>query len=104
MGLEVFWSELAISKLDEVYEYYKTQVNRKLARKIIKKIIEQTIDIEKLPQKGQIEELLSDDDRSFRYLIYSNYKIVYYINHATNKVIIATIFDTRQNPKKLKID
>lgn len=52
---------------------------------------------------GQIEEVLKDDEREFRYLVYTNYKIVYYINLNTNKVIIANVFDTRQNPEKLKV-
>lgn len=50
---------------------------------------------------GQLEELLKDQRQEFRYLVSGNYKIIYYINFETNKVIIANIFDSRQNPAKL---
>ncbi len=45
---------------------------------------------------------LKEGIREFRYLIYQNYKIIYYINQTTNQVIVANVFDTRQNPDKIK--
>ncbi|MCO5268592.1 MAG: hypothetical protein M9897_06840 [Brumimicrobium sp.] len=51
---------------------------------------------------GQIEEILKDDEREFRYLVYTNYKIVYFINKNAKRIVIANVFDTRQDPKKLK--
>lgn len=56
-----------------------------------------------MPEIGQIEEILKDDEREFRYLVYTNYKIVYYVNSKTHKVVIANVFDTRQNPSKLHL-
>lgn len=50
---------------------------------------------------GQIEEFLIERPQEFRYLISSNYKIIYYINMESERIIIANIFDTRQNPIKL---
>lgn len=66
-------------------------------------IVNRTIDLNKTPRTGQVEDLIKDDEREFRYLVYTNYKIVYYINLVTNQIIIANVFDTRQNPEKLGV-
>ena len=66
-------------------------------------IVNQTIGLNKTPRIGQVEEIIKDDEREFRYLVYTNYKVVYYINLKTNQIIIANVFDTRQNPKKLEL-
>jgi len=49
---------------------------------------------------GQQEELLSDYPEDFRYLIESNYKIIYW--EKENLITIASVFDCRQNPRKIK--
>lgn len=102
MGLEIFWSELAKLKLEEIYQYYRLKVNKKVAKKIVNGIVDQTIDLDKKPEIGQIESSLEDKVREFRYLVYSNYKIIYYINKKSGLIIIANVFDTRQNPGKIK--
>ena len=102
MELEVFWSEFAKGKLEEIFDYYKLKASLKIANKIISGIVNQTIELNKMPEIGQVEEILKDDEREFRYLVYTNYKIVYYINKSAGRVVIANVFDTRQNPKKLK--
>lgn len=37
----------------------------------------------------------------FRYLVESNFKIIYWIEN--NKITIASVFDCRQNPENMKI-
>lgn len=103
MELEVFWSEFAKIKLEDIFDYYKNKASLKIAKEIVSGIISQTIGLDKMPEIGQIEEILKDDEREFRYLVYTNYKIVYYVNSKTHKVVIANVFDTRQNPNKLKL-
>lgn len=101
MGLEIFWSQFAEDKLKDIFYYYKHKVSVKIARKIISEIVDKTIDLDKNPQSGQIEELLVDRNQEFRYLVSSRYKIIYYINSETNRIVIANVFDTRQNPEEL---
>lgn len=101
MGLEVYWVDLAESKLEDIYTYYSIKASKIIARKLILGIVETTIEIEKQPKIGQIEENLTNRNQEFRYLIYKNYKIVYWINHKFNRVEIANIFDTRQDPIKI---
>lgn len=51
---------------------------------------------------GQKEVVLLDRKEEFRYLIFKNYKIIYWINKNKNRVEITDVFDARQNPLKLK--
>jgi len=73
-----------------------------MGKKIVNNIVDQTIDLDKNPEIGQVETALKDKVREFRYLVYSNYKIVYYINRKPKLIVIANVFDTRQNPRKIK--
>lgn len=102
MGLEIFWSQFAEDKLYDIFQYYKFKAGIKVAKKIINEIVDKTIILEDNSKAGQIEELLIERKQEFRYLVSGNYKIIYYINAETHKVIIANIFDSRQNPSKLE--
>lgn len=63
-------------------------------------IVDKTLLLEKTPRIGQKEDLLTHMNKEIRYLIEGNYKIVYWIDD--NIVSIATVFDCRQTPQKLK--
>lgn len=52
------------------------------------------------PFVGSIEELLRDYPEDYRYLVESNYKIIYW--HKDHVITIASVFDCRQNPKKIR--
>ena len=51
---------------------------------------------------GQIEDNPKVVNRGFRYLVEGNHKIVYKVYLEDSEVLIAAVFDTRQNPTKLK--
>ena len=102
MELEIFWSQFAEDKLQDIFDYYKENVGIKVARKIVDKIVDSTINLDKNPKMGTIEQLLRDRKEEFRYLVSTNYKIIYYINLETKRIVIANIFDTRQYPDKIK--
>ena len=51
---------------------------------------------------GQEEELLKVRDKKFRYLLYKNYKIIYFDDKLELLIKVYDVFDTRQNPIKLK--
>ena len=101
MDLAVFWSQLAEDKLFDIFTFYKQKASEKVATKIINEIVDATIDLDKNPKIGQIEQFLIDRKEEFRNLVSSNYKIIYYINTEAKRIIIANIFDARQNPEKL---
>lgn len=62
----------------------------------------ETLKLRKQPKSGQAEELLKKRKQEFRYLVYKNYKIIYWINNQENRIEINDVFDTRQNPVKIK--
>ena len=101
MEIIVVWSDSAIEELRNIYEYYYSKASKKVADKITNSIVDKTIMLEITPRMGQKEKLLTHFKQEIRYLVQGNYKIVYLIEE--NIVSIATVFDCRQDPIKLKI-
>ena len=100
MEITVLWTEEAISELHEIFNYFNSKAGLQATQKISNTIIDRTIILEKHPRAGQREELLKNLQEEIRYLVEGNYKIVYWIEEIL--VIIATVFDSRQNPRKLE--
>jgi plasmid stabilization system protein ParE len=101
MKLTVFWLQFAENKLLDIHSYYSNKAGKRVAQKIVSGIIETTEKLSTQPEIGAVEELLARRKFVYRYLIYSNYKIVYHINKPLNRVEIANVFDTRRNPVKM---
>ena len=102
MALKIIWSEFAETQLDEIYEYYKIEVSEAIAKKLLTGIITAPNSLLNNPHIGQEEELLKNRAIQYRYLVYKNYKLIYSIDIENNLLKIADVFDTRQNPPKLK--
>ena len=100
MEIVVIWSDSAIEELRNIYDFYYFKAGKKIADKITNTIVDLSIALEHSPRIGQTEELLAHLNKEIRYVVSGNYKIVYLINE--NLITIATIFDCRMNPKKLK--
>ena len=101
MELELYWTRLAENKLDDIFNYYETTVNLSTAKKLVTGIINKTIETESNLYIGQKELLLEKYKQEFRYLVYKNYKIIYWINFDKKRIEIANVFDTRQSPNKM---
>jgi len=102
MELVVYWTRFAENKLEDIFDYYESKASTRIARKLISGIIDRTIGLGKNPQIGQKEELLANRSQDFRYLVFKNYKIIYWINQNKRRIDIVNIFDTRQNPLKIR--
>jgi toxin ParE1/3/4 len=100
MELKVFWTETAIEQLENIFDYYKFKASVKTAQNIVTRLVDRTIQLENQPLSGQIEDLLKKRKKEYRYIVEDNYKIIYWLDD--NYIKIATVFDTRQNPEKLK--
>ena len=100
MDLTVFWTDTALERLEDIFDYYKNKASEKVAKELVKKIVDKTILLETHPKIGQVEELLIDRKYEYRYLVEGNYKIIYWVEAPI--VNIATVFDCRQNPVKMK--
>ena len=98
--VKVFWTKFAFNSLKEIHKYYKENVSKTIADNIRDNILTSTSQLELLPKSGTIEELLGELKEDFRFIIRGNYKVVYKIKD--KKIFITDVFDTRQNPMKLK--
>ena len=98
--MRIEWSELTEKQLKDIFDYYSFAASPRIARKIINRIIEKASILEGNPLAGSREELLSDHPEDFRFLVERNYKIIYW--EKDQFVTIASVFDCRQNPEKIK--
>ena len=100
MEVRVFWTETARSDLRVIYKYYKEIAGIEKAKKLVKTIIDRTIQLEKFPLSGPKEPLLVHRKNEYHYLVEGNYKIIYWVEN--NYAKIAAVFDCRQDSSKLK--
>ncbi len=101
MEIIIEWSELSQKQLKEIFDYYSLKANPRIAKKIVRKIVNRVEVLLKNPLSGPKEELLNEMPEDFRYLVESNYKIIYWVENGI--VTIASVFDCRQNPEKMKL-
>ena len=102
MELIVVWTEFAESRLSNVFNYYKEKASLKIATQITKEIVKASMELEKLPFIGALEPLLQARVKEYRYLVQGNYKIIYFVEKEKNEIVIANLFDSRQNPSKIE--
>ena len=102
MELEVYWTQFAEDKLTDIFEYYKFKAGIIVAQKLVNSIINESLKLSKNPFIGQKEELLIDRIQDYRYFVFKNYKIIYWVDEINNVILVSHVFDTRQNPIKMK--
>jgi toxin ParE1/3/4 len=102
MKLKIVWSQFAENEIVKIYDYYLQKAGIRVAKKIIQEIISEPNKLISNNLSTQVEELLLDRENGYHYLVCKNYKIIYSINRENKQIQIADVFDTRQNPVKLK--
>jgi toxin ParE1/3/4 len=102
MGLTIHWTDFSKNELQCIFSYYIQEVSVRVATEITEGIVNETEVLINNPYIGQIEDSLRDRTKEFRYLIYGNYKIIYWINLDKNQVEIWDVFDCRQELLKIK--
>lgn len=102
MELTVFWTSFSKNELQKIFRYYKEKAGIKVAKSIVLELLFESSKLTSHPEIGQREELLINRKEEFRYLLVKNYKIIYWVNTQKNQVEIMDVFDTRQNPIKMK--
>lgn len=103
MEMIIYWTQFAEDKLEDIFIYHKFKAGISIAKNLVNGIVEATVDLEHNPYIEQTEDLLLERVQGFRYLVFKNYKIIYWVDNTNKKVFISNIFDTRQNPNKIKI-
>jgi addiction module RelE/StbE family toxin len=98
---KIIWTNKSKNDLKAIFDFLSDTINREKASEIIKKIIPKVEIIYKAPFTGQKEPKFIFLKKEYRRIIISHYKIVYHISH--NTAFINCVFDSRQNPIKLKL-
>ncbi|TVR75950.1 MAG: type II toxin-antitoxin system RelE/ParE family toxin [Chitinophagaceae bacterium] len=97
---EIVYTHQAFNSLNESLNLLKDKVNVQKIKEIRKQILDKVEILATHPESGQIEEFLLELNQGHRRIIYTHYKIIYL--SAKDKIIITDIFDTRQDPNKMK--
>jgi toxin ParE1/3/4 len=100
--LDIRWSTFATKQVDAIYDYFQEVGGKAVAIKVTKGIIESTDVLRTAPLLGQQEAILKEIGPEYRYLTHGNYKLIYKPDFVLGQIDILDVFDTRQNPVKLK--
>jgi plasmid stabilization system protein ParE len=93
----ILWSEFAKIELKFILEYYNFRNKNKTFSKNLHRKIQSDITILIFnPDIGKKTDLIN-----VRGLIIGNYTVIYEFNE--NHIIILSVWDTRQNPDRLKL-
>ena len=103
MKYEIIWSDFAGKQIDEIHKFYHNKTKSlNIANRIISRILTVPKSLKHSPEIGQLEPALINRKLEYRYIVESNYKLIYSINQEKQQVRITDIFDTRQSPTKIK--
>lgn len=102
MSYRIVWSNFAEFQLDKIFNFYAERVSIELARNIVFQIKDEVKRLEINPFLGEREELLMEFSKDYRYLIVGHYKLIYNVDEVGALIRLLDVFDTRQNPIKLK--
>jgi toxin ParE1/3/4 len=102
MSYRVIWSDFSVLQLDTIFDYYIENASRRVATNLISKIISKPSEIIHDPYIAQREDLLIGRKEEYRYLVCKNYKIIFAIDADQKLIKVSDVFDTRQNPTKMK--
>ncbi|NDP27420.1 MAG: type II toxin-antitoxin system RelE/ParE family toxin [Flavobacterium sp.] len=94
--IKILWDNQAKADLKLIFEFIKLK-SLQGANSVIRDIVIQSKNIH-FAEQYQVDEFLGEP---YRRMIVRNYKIIYKI-HSETEIRILQIFDTRQNPIKLK--
>ena len=100
MGRKIIWTQFSKEQLQQVYNYHFEAASEQVAFRLISKIVSHVDILINHPFIGKREESLAEYPQDFRYIVEGNYKIVYYADEKS--VIIVSVFDSRQDPTKLR--
>lgn len=100
--MKIVWTDFVIQNLKDIFDYYFSNSNRKIAHSIREKILVSTKQLIHHPDSGQIEFNLQHLDKNHRYLVVCNFKVIY--RPEVQIIIINDTFDSRQDPIKMNDD
>lgn len=101
--MTIEWTPKAKERLTEIAMYYEKERGKKSAIKVIAQIKKAVNSLKQSPHIAALEPALADLCLNIRSLvIIPRYKVIYVVDYKTKQISIITIWDCRQNPRKLK--
>ncbi|WP_310554392.1 type II toxin-antitoxin system RelE/ParE family toxin [Flavobacterium sp.] len=94
--IRILWDNEAISDLKIIFDFLKLKSHQG-AKNVIKDVVNQSRDIH-FTNQYQVDEYLGEP---FRRMVVRDYKIIYKVQ-SESEIRILQIFNSRQNPSKLK--
>lgn len=94
--IKILWDNEAKADLKLIFEYLKLK-SPQAAKNVVQEIVNQSKNIH-FTEQYQVDEFLGEP---YRRMVVRNYKLIYKIQ-SESEIRILQIFDTRQNPIKLK--
>ncbi|HEY6141800.1 MAG TPA: type II toxin-antitoxin system RelE/ParE family toxin [Flavobacterium sp.] len=95
--MEVVWRKKASDELEVIYKYIKKESPQN-AVLVFNAIYDLAISLPNFPYKFPIEPIINIE--KVRYAVVWSFKIIYSVEE--ERIVILKIFNTKQNPKKLK--
>ena len=86
--------------LDNIYEHLRRKGYGMAGRRVRASVLKKAMLLKDHPYLGPVEEHLVDLGQGHRSLVEGSHKIIYFIDDKT--VFVTDIFDTRQDPDKMK--
>jgi len=99
--VEVVITTKAQFRLAEIHKHYSEEATPEKATEIVNQIIDRALSLDKLANRGRIDEDLKSLGKSHRYILERHYKIIYRVEDKT--VYVTDVFSNWQHPdKKIK--
>ena len=101
--MRVLWLRHAEEALYRTEAYILKEYGQNVSDRFIKEVRDVAYLLEKMPELGHLEPLLSHHEQGYRSIVINRLnKLIYYIKDQT--ILIAAIWDCRREPKKLAND
>ncbi len=98
--MQVILTEFAEQSLKSIFFFYQNEATGEVAQRIIDKILSKISLLENFSERGRAEDLLKDLNQNHRFILEGDFKIIYFMKG--NIVYVSDIFNTQQNPEKIK--
>lgn len=98
--MKLVYTEQAIVSLQECLDFFPSEVSAQRVNEVRDKILTKADKLLENPYIGKLEEYLEHMGQSHRRIIEGHYKIIYKLKG--DMIIITDIFDSRQDPSKMK--
>lgn len=99
---QVIWTDEALNDMETIYDFL-AEKSQPTAQRIIESILTRSKQLESFPESGAKQEIVKPPGKGCRYLVEGNYKVIYTYQAEIQTVHIATIFDIRYHPEKIRV-